>query len=105
MSRLVHTVRVMRFAAVSGFWDTLGTVYTPTSWLFGLFARMLAQVAFFASLGRVLGTTGAVRFLLVGNMVMAAAASGLTVLTATVGERNNGTLPLLMASPSSRSPC
>lgn len=90
----------MRFAAVSGFWDTLGSVYTPTSWLFGLFARMLAQVAFFASLGRVLGTQEAVRFLLVGNVAMAAAASSLTVTTATVGERHSGTLPLLVASPS-----
>lgn len=101
MSGTVHAVRVLRFAAISGFWETLGSVYTPTSWLFGLFARMLAQVAFFASLGWVLGTEAAVRFLFVGNAAMAACASSLTVTTATVGERNNGTLPLLVASPSS----
>lgn len=96
-----HTVRILGLAAVSGFRDTLASVYTWWSWGFGLGGRLLAQVAFFAMLGRLLGSQEQVEFLLVGNIVAVAAASGLTVTTATVGERWNGTLPLLVASPSS----
>ncbi|MFP5317813.1 MAG: ABC transporter permease [Acidimicrobiia bacterium] len=48
-----------------------------------------------------LGSQDQVVFLLVGSAVAVASASGLTVTTATVGERWNGTLPLLVASPSS----
>ena len=101
MTEVKHAVRIMSHAAVSGFRDTLGSVYTWWSWGFGLFGRLLAQVAFFATLGRLLGSQDQVVFLLVGNAVAVAAASGLTVTTATVGERWNGTLPLLVASPSS----
>lgn len=50
---------------------------------------------------RLLGSQDQVVFLLVGSAVAVASASGLTVTTATVGERWNGTLPLLVASPSS----
>ena len=94
-------MRILGHAAVSGFRDTLASVYTWWSWGFGLVGRLLAQVAFFAMLGRLLGSQEQVEFLLVGNVVAVAAASGLTVTTATVGERWNGTLPLLVASPSS----
>lgn len=100
MSAVRHTVRLLGHAAVSGFRDTLASVYTWWSWGFGLVGRLLTQVAFFATLGR-LGSQEQVEFLLVGNAVAVAAASGLTVTTATVGERWNGTLPLLVASPSS----
>jgi ABC-2 type transport system permease protein len=85
---------------MSGFQDFAGT-YTWRSWLFGLCMRMLAQVAFFASIGRLLGSQAHVEFLLVGNAVMVAAASSLTVTVATTWERGAGTLPLLVASPSS----
>lgn len=101
MTKIGQTFRVLGHAALSGFRDTLGSVYTWWSWGFGLFGRLLAQVAFFAMLGRLLGSQEQVVFLLVGNAVAVAAASGLTVTTATVGERWNGTLPLLVASPSS----
>lgn len=101
MTRIGQTFRILGHAALSGFRDTLGSVYTWWSWGFGLFGRLLAQVAFFAMLGRLLGSQEQVVFLLVGNAVAVAAASGLTVTTATVGERWNGTLPLLVASPSS----
>ena len=100
MTRLVQTLRVLRYAASSGFHDLQAT-YTLWSWLFGLFARMVAQVAFFASIGRLLGSVRQVEFLLVGNAVMVAASAALTVTVATTWERGAGTLPLLVASPSS----
>ena len=101
MTDIRHTVRILGYAGVSGFRDTLASVYTWWSWGFGLFGRLLAQVAFFATLGRLIGSQEQVVYLLVGNAVAVAAASGLTVTTATVGERWNGTLPLLVAAPSS----
>lgn len=100
MNTLRQTTRVLRYSALSGFQDFAGT-YTVWSWAFGLFARILTQVAFFASIGRLLGSSGQVRFLLVGNAVMVAASGALTVTVSTTWERGAGTLPLLVASPSS----
>jgi len=101
VTRVRRTARVLGWAAFSGFKDSLGAVYTVQSWVLGLFVRMVAQVAFFASLGRLLGSHANVEFLLVGNAVMVAASSAFTVTVATVSERDNGTLALLTASPTS----
>lgn len=95
-----HVVRVLRYAALSGFQD-FGFTYTLWSWAFGLFLRMMTQVAFFASIGRLLGSQEQVAYLLVGNGVAAAAVGCLTAATATTWERGAGTLPLLVASPTS----
>ena len=101
MNRLRHLLRVLGWAALVGFRDTLGAVYTVQSWVLGLFVRMVAQVAFFASLGRLLGRQADVEFLLIGNAIMVSTSSSFTVTVATVGERDAGTLPLLAASPTS----
>lgn len=101
MNAVKHAARVFGWAAFSGFKDTLGAVYTAQSWVLGLFVRMVAQVAFFASLGRLLGSQADVEFLLIGNAVMVAASSSFTVTIAPAGERDNGTLALLAASPTS----
>lgn len=95
-----HYARVLRYAALSGFQD-FGSTYTIWSWGFGLFLRMMTQVAFFASIGRLLGSQDQVAYLLIGNAVMAAAVGCLTATTATTWERGAGTLPLLVASPTS----
>jgi len=100
MTNLRNHARVIRYAALSGFQD-FGHTYTIWSWAFGLFLRMMTQVAFFASIGRLLGSKGQVEYLLIGNAVMAAAVGCLTATTATTWERNAGTLPLLVASPTS----
>lgn len=100
MTALRQHARVLRFAALSGFED-FGSTYTVWSWGLGLFLRMMAQVAFFASIGRLLGSQDQVAYLLVGNAVMAAAVGCLTATTATTWERGAGTLPLLVASPTS----
>ena len=100
MSALRHAARVLRYAALSGFQD-FGSTYTVWSWGFGLFLRMMTQVAFFASIGTLLGSKDQVAYLLVGNAVMAVAAGSLTATVATTWERGAGTLPLLVASPTS----
>ena len=55
MSRARHTATVLRYAALCGLQDFGGT-YTIWSWGFGLFLRMMTQVAFFASIGLLLGS-------------------------------------------------
>lgn len=100
MSGLRRTARVLRFAALSGFQD-FGFTWTIWSWGFGLFLRMMTQVAFFTSIGRLLGSQDQVAYLLIGNAVAASAIGCLTATTATTWERGAGTLPLLVASPTS----
>lgn len=100
MKRLRQPLRVLRYAALSGFQD-FGFTYTIWTWAFGLFLRMMTQVAFFASIGRLLGSDDQVEYLFIGNAVVAAAVGCLTAATATTWERGAGTLPLLVASPTS----
>jgi len=98
--RLRPAARVLRFAALSGFQD-FGSTWTVWSWGFGLFLRMMTQVAFFTSIGRLVGSDDQVGYLLIGNAVAASAVGCLTATTATTWERGAGTLPLLVASPTS----
>ena len=92
--------RIVSYAALTGFRGFAG-IYTWRSWTFGLLGRMITQVAFFASIGRLLGSTQQVKYLLVGNAVMVTANGALTAIQTTSRERNTGTLVLLVASPSS----
>ncbi len=100
MTQVRQWWRVLSYAAVNGFLG-FAAIYTWRSWTFGLLGRMITQVAFFASIGRLLGSTEQVEYLLVGNAVMVAANGALTVIQTTSRERNTGTLVLLVASPSS----
>jgi ABC-2 type transport system permease protein len=94
----MSTLRVMRYAFLSGLYD-YATIYTWKSWLGGWFLRVLAQVSFFALIGRLLGDQEQIHFLLVGNATMLAAMEGLFALNMVSWERSTGTLPLLAASP------
>lgn len=91
-------LRILRWSATSALAD-LRTIYTWKTWTFGWLVRILAQVAFFALIGRLLGSAEAVRFLLVGNAVYVAASTAMFVVASTSWERMAGTLPLLVASP------
>ncbi len=96
----MSTLRIMRYAFLSGARD-YGSVYTWKTWLGGWFLRVLAQVTFFALIGRLLRSDQQTWFLLVGNAVMLAAMEGVWALNMVTWERNAGTLPLLVASPTS----
>lgn len=100
MTKVRQWWRVLAYSAANGF-QRFASIYTWRSWTFGLLGRMITQVAFFASIGRLLGSTQQVKYLLVGNAVMVTANGALTVVQTTSGERNMGTLILLVASPSS----
>lgn len=92
-------LRVLWWATRSGFADH-GVIFTLRSWLLGWCVRVLAQVLFFVVIGQLLGGQEA-RYLLIGNSVMLLAVHGLLATSSTTWERHNGTLALLVASPSS----
>jgi ABC-2 type transport system permease protein len=94
----MRTLRIVRYAFLSGARD-YGSIYTWKTWLGGWFLRVLAQVTFFALIGRLLRSDEQTWFLLVGNAVMLAAMEGVWALNMVSWERNAGTLPLLVASP------
>lgn len=100
MTAVATTLNVMRHAFRAGLAD-YREIFTWKSWLAGWYLRVLAQVAFFALIGERLGDDEKTFFLLVGNSIMIAAVVGVFSLNMTTGERWAGTLPLLVASPSS----
>ena len=76
-------------------------IFTWRSWVAGWLVRVIAQVAFFAVIGERLGDDDKTFYLLVGNAILVAALTGVFSLNMTTAERWAGTLPLLVASPSS----
>ncbi|MFJ9378740.1 ABC transporter permease [Streptomyces sp. NPDC101455] len=97
---LVGQLRVVRYAAAASAADFRQT-YTWRSWTIGWLGRMLSQVTFFALIGVMLGSPERTRYLVVGNAVMACVIEAMIVVTGGVRERQEGTFPLLAASPAS----
>jgi hypothetical protein len=73
----------------------LGAIYTWQTWL----VRVLAQVVFFALLGRLVASPATTRYLVVGNAVLIVVIEAMFVVASTTWERREGTLPLLVAAP------
>jgi ABC-2 type transport system permease protein len=99
-ARARNTLTVLRYAAATGFAD-FGAMFTWRSWTVGWLSRVLCQVAFFALIGRLLDSPDAVRYLLIGNAVLIAVMEAAFVTASTTWERRAGTLPLLIAAPTS----
>ncbi|AEE44448.1 ABC transporter permease [Cellulomonas fimi] len=93
---LLHT---LRWSFLIGLADARA-IHDVRTWVFGWLLRVLCQVVFFASIGLVVGE-GKVEYLVVGHSVLVGASTVLFVVASTVWERRLGTLPLLVASPSS----
>jgi ABC-2 type transport system permease protein len=96
---LASTGRVVWYALLSGAND-YWAIWSARSWLFGLQLRMFSQISFFALIGKLLRSDQQTHFLLIGNAVMVAAMAATFAMNMTTAERANGTLPLLLASPS-----
>lgn len=94
------TLRIMRQAFRTGVRD-YSEIFTWKSWLAGWYLRILAQVIFFALIGRLLDSDAQTEFLLLGNATMVAAQEGIWALNLALWDRSSGTLQLLLASPSS----
>jgi ABC-2 type transport system permease protein len=99
MTDVASNARVAWYAIVSGAND-YWAIFTPKSWIFGWCVRMLSQVSFFALIGKLLESDEQTQFFLVGNAVMIAAMGATFAMNMTTAERGNGTLSLLLASPS-----
>lgn len=99
MSSLV----VLRRACVTAAAD-MGTLYTWRTWLLGWFARMVAQVTFFAFAGELYGGAAGKAYAFVGAALMACVIEAMMAVASTVWEKLEGTLPLLLAAPGSLYP-
>ena len=88
----------MWYALVSGAND-YWSIWSAKSWLFGLQVRLFSQVSFFALIGKLLRSDQQAHFFLIGNAVVVAAMGALFAINMTTAERANGTLSLLLASP------
>jgi ABC-2 type transport system permease protein len=95
---MASTLRVLRCAIAVSFAD-YAAIYTWRTWLGAWLSRILAQVAFYALIGRMLGDPITVRYLLVGSAVWMAAMEACLVVTTSANERRIGTLPLLIVAP------
>ena len=100
MTALATTVNIMHHAFRAGLAD-YREMFTWKSWAAGWMVRVIAQVSFFALLGERIGDERTTYFLLIGNAILVAALTGVFSLNMTSAERWTGTLPLLVASPSS----
>ncbi len=92
-------VRVMRHSLIQGIAE-FRQVYTWRSWIGGWLVRLLSQVAFFGLIGRLLGSRETEQFIVVGNAVAVITLEAMVVIASSAWERFQGTLPLLVASPS-----
>jgi ABC-2 type transport system permease protein len=93
------TLQVLRYAALTGLQD-YAFMFSLRTWLAGWYLRVLVQVAFFALIGRLFGHSEAA-YLAIGNAVLLVAMHSLGAVASTAWERWTGTLPLIVASPSS----
>jgi len=100
VTALATTVNIMHHAFRAGLAD-YREMFTWKSWAAGWMVRVIAQVSFFALLGERIGDERTTYFLLIGNAILVAALTGVFSLNMTSAERWTGTLPLLVASPSS----
>ena len=98
---MTAAVRVLSQSARLGI-DDFRSVYTWKSWLAGWPLRMLAQVAFFASIGLLVGSRAEIGYLLVGNAVVLVCLEATIVVISVSVERFQGTLPLFAASRPAR---
>lgn len=96
----MKTLTVMRHAFRAGIAD-YRAIFTWKQWALGWMLRVVAQVSFFGLIGLRVANSHAAYFLLIGNALAVAAQTGVFSLNMTTAERWAGTLPLLIASPTS----
>jgi len=100
VTALASTANVMRHAFAAGIAD-YRAIFTWRSWVFGWMVRVVAQVSFFGLIGLRVADDRSAFYLLIGNALAVAAQAGIFSLNMTTTERWAGTLPLLVASPTS----
>jgi ABC-2 type transport system permease protein len=76
-------------------------MYTLPAWIFGWLLRVVFQVFFFSLVGRLIGSSEQVRFLLVGGAILAAALEAMVVVMSATDDRSSGMLAMLATTPGS----
>ncbi|MFD1147652.1 ABC transporter permease [Saccharothrix hoggarensis] len=92
--------RVLKHGLIAS-WVMYTAFHTWKSWTLTWLSRLLIQACFYALIGRMLGSQEKVDYLLIGNLVAIMAIDATVVILLTVGERQSGTLALMVAAPSS----
>ncbi|MFA1538117.1 ABC transporter permease [Actinomadura monticuli] len=100
---MTHAFRLVGQTVMLGLAE-IREIYTWRSWTFGWLARLLCQASFFALIGRYVGDTDTMRFVLIGNIVALACLESTIVVISLAGERRTGTLALLAVAPGSHLP-
>lgn len=101
--QVMQPLRVVRYSLANA-WADMWVMYSPLTWTLGWLGRVVAQVIFFAIIGILLDSPEATRYLFIGNAVLVTAMEALLVIPSSTWERRQGTMPLLVASPSLLSP-
>lgn len=92
-------LRVLKHSLIASF-TQFAAYQTWKTWTFTWLSRLLVQVCFYALIGRMLGSQEQVDYLLIGNVVAIMAIDATVVILLAVGERQSGTLSLMVAAPS-----
>ncbi|MEV4443621.1 ABC transporter permease [Streptomyces sp. NPDC049577] len=92
---LDRRLHLFQLGVQAGFAD-YRRMFTWRTWLFGWLLRLLAQVAFFASLGRLLGAPESRDYIALGNAALLGPLGALGVVASCAAERRAGTLPFLL---------
>ncbi|MBC3840308.1 ABC transporter permease [Streptacidiphilus sp. 4-A2] len=95
---LTSRLAITRKAAGLGFAEYRAS-YTLRSWIFGWGLRLVFQVIFFATIGKVVGGEDTVRYLAIGNIVGVGTIESAASVLSIVRDRRNGTMSLLIAAP------
>ncbi|MCT9932197.1 ABC transporter permease [Planotetraspora sp. A-T 1434] len=98
MTTIAARARIAGYAVALGFAE-LRALFTPGEWLTGWLLRVLCQVIFFGLVGRSVGGGDTARYMVIGNAVLLVGFEAMFVVLSTVMERAQGTLVLLVASP------
>ncbi|MCU1640732.1 MAG: hypothetical protein JWN03_1007 [Nocardia sp.] len=87
--------RQIAYGVISSYQD-YRAMFTWRSWAGGWLLRLICQVLFFATLGRLLGSAAAQGYLAFGNAAVLGPVGALGVVSSTVRERRLGTLQFLL---------
>ena len=100
MNELAVAARALRHAARVA-WQDFHAQWTWGAWFGAYVPRLFFQVVYFAIVGELLHSPGRTVFLAVGNSLVVGPMITMLAVQATVYERWAGTVPLLVAAPTS----
>jgi ABC-2 type transport system permease protein len=99
----MNALRVVRLAVRVGLSEFTNS-WNVQTWLTGWLLGVLAQVAFFALLGKLIDSEDRFHYLLVGNALAAGCFQANIAVAVSTWDRGDGTYPLLVIAPSSLVP-